>query len=156
MPKKQTLTLKQRKWLGHYFRCFNGAEAARRAGYKTKNPHVIGAQNLLRFDKEIAAWIDEHGLSDAKLKQKLLEGLDSLETKFFSDKGKITDEVEVIPWEVRRRYLDMAFKCKGFYAPERHELTGKDGQPISFAALVKQLSGEDEETSSEHTAALEE
>jgi hypothetical protein len=45
--------------------------------------------------------------------------------------------------ELQRRSLDMAFKAKGLYAPEKWELTGKDGGPIEtnteVTAKINQL-----------------
>jgi len=132
---ERKLTLKQRAWLKAYFETFNATEAARRAGYKCRNEeHLrnIGAQNYTKLCREIEKWIDEHGFSDAHLKQKILEGMKAMETKFFAHEGHVVETKEVIPWEVRRKYLDMAIKVKGLYAPEKRELTGKGGEPIRF------------------------
>jgi hypothetical protein len=153
------LTVKQRKWLEAYLQCFNRAEAARVAGYKCRNDdhfRLIGYQNYVKLRDLIAQWIDENGLSEARIKEKIAAGMEAKETKFFAHQGVVVEQREVEALEIQRKYTDMAARVRGLYAPEKHELTGKDGQPISFAALVKDLSGEDEEASSENTPKLEE
>jgi len=43
------MTNKQAKFIEEYLICLNGAEAARRAGYKPKNAHIIATQNLSKL-----------------------------------------------------------------------------------------------------------
>ena len=139
---ERKLTLKQRAWLKAYFETFNATEAARRAGYKCRNEeHLrnIGAQNYTKLCREIEKWIDEHGFSDAHLKQKILEGMEATETRFFSHEGRVVETKEVIPWEVRRRYIDMACKVKGLYAPEKLEVEEKGGTRLTSEQAMRLL-----------------
>lgn len=90
----------------------NATAAALKAGYSEKTAGQIGYQNLKKLQSEIEKWLDEEGLSENALKQHLLAGLDSIETKFFQHEGKVTDTVEVIPWGIRKQYLELAMKMK--------------------------------------------
>jgi len=140
--KKRKLTLKQRRWLRYYFETFDATKAARLAGYQCSSDdhfRAIGSQNYAKLSDIIEQWIDEHGLSDAQLKMKLVEGLDAIETKFFShydeQKGEfVIEERNVIPYEVRRRYLDMAMKAKDMYAAQKVKAEGTlTVQIVNFA-----------------------
>jgi phage terminase small subunit len=52
------LTTRQRLFIAHYCECWNGAEAARRAGYAEKSANVEGARLLA--NASISAAIKEH------------------------------------------------------------------------------------------------
>ena len=105
------------------------------AGYKTgksNNINVVGNQNFIKFTKETNKWLDEFGLSEAALKKKLLQLIDAKETKFFptlSAPDAVTGdftipEREVEALGIQQKALDMAFKVKGLYAPEKVDVTG--------------------------------
>lgn len=137
-----------RKWLKCYLNdtnkdTFGNATAsARAAGYKCKSPECfenIGGQNYRKLLPQIEEWIDKNALSNAKLKNLLVEGLQALETKFFAHQGTVVTEKEVIPWEIRRKYLEMALKVKGLFAPEKHQITGDDGGPIDLTVIVNRV-----------------
>jgi hypothetical protein len=122
----------------------NATSSARVAGYRAASENAfacIGYQNYRKVQSRIKEWLDDIGLSDARLKIKLVELLDAKETKFFQKDGMITDQRDVEALEVQRRTLDMIFRMKGMYAPERHEHTGKDGGPIRTE--VHKLTGEE-------------
>jgi len=132
-------------WFYHYTndacpRTFlSNIEAARAAGYKTKNElslAQIGYQNSKKLSDKLNDWMDEVGLSDAVLKKKLLSLMEATETKFFQHEGVVTDQREVAAIETQRRTLDMALKVKDLYAPKKFEHTGKDQGPISVEAKV--------------------
>jgi hypothetical protein len=111
----------------------NKTESAAQANYKNTSRQYlseIGSRNASFYKAEIAKWLDDFGMSDDTLKIKLLSLIEAKETKFFQKDGKVTDSRDVESLEVQRRSLDMALKVKGLYAPEKKELTGKDGGPI--------------------------
>jgi phage terminase small subunit len=117
------LTLKQRRWLKSYLKTGNATQAAKEAGYQAKSDAAfeqIGFQNVRKLERHISQWLDENELSETRLKQLLVEGLEAKETKFFSHEGLVTEAREVVAWGPRRAFLDMALKVKGLYAPERH------------------------------------
>jgi phage terminase small subunit len=63
---KRKLTPKQLAFCEHYLACGNAAEAVRLAGYKTKNPDVIGSQLLSKA--WLADYIAAHSLREQKLR----------------------------------------------------------------------------------------
>ena len=129
-------------WLKHYLNesCsttfLNKTESARKAGYncRTKNKEdcfrSIGGENFGKLSDKIEIWLDSNSLSENALKIKLLSLMNAQETKFFAHEGRVTDEREIPAIETQRKTLDMALKVKGMNAPEKHEVTGKDGKPI--------------------------
>ncbi len=121
------LTLKQRKWLKAYLKSGNATEAARQAGYQAKSDTAfeqIGFQNVRKLQPHIARWIDEHELSETRLKELLIQGLTAKETKFFQHEGEVVTEREVVAWGPRRAFLDMALRVRGMYAAEKLDLGG--------------------------------
>ena len=144
MPKTiDELTPKQRKWLNSYLDCFDQTKASRDAGYKCKNENgfqVIGHQNYLKLKPIVEKWLAEEGLSDDRIKAKIAKGLEAKETKFFADKGKITDQVEVEAHGIQVKYTDMAAKVKGIYAAEKHNITVE-----SYEERLKRLISEGKE-----------
>lgn len=68
---KKTLTRKQQVFIDEYLKCFNGAEAARRAGYSEKTARTIASDLLSEVDisEQIQARIAEvHMSADEALK----------------------------------------------------------------------------------------
>ena len=62
-PKKQKLTLKQRRFVGAYLLSGNATQAALEAGYSAKTARFIGSENLTK--PNIKAHVDaahQHGL----------------------------------------------------------------------------------------------
>jgi phage terminase small subunit len=117
------LTPKQRAWLKFFLdynnkeTFFNKTAAARAARYKCKSPECfesIGYENYRKLEVYIKRWIDENALSDVKLKKLLIEGLEAIETRFFAHKGEVVTEKTVIPWDIRRKFLELAFRLKDF------------------------------------------
>jgi len=108
---------------------FNQTGAARAARYKYSTEgglRAVGAQNYAKLRERIEAWLDEHGLSEARLKKKLFSLTEAKETKFFAHQGKIEDTAEVESLGIQIKALDMALKVKGMYAPEKVEHSGLD------------------------------
>jgi hypothetical protein len=48
-----------------------------------------------------------------KIAQRINEGLDAMETKFFQFEGSVTDSRDVVAWGERRQYAELAAKLKG-------------------------------------------
>lgn len=51
------------------------------------------------------------------------------------DDGETLLAINVADPEIQRKALDMAYKIKGEYAPEKRELSGRDGSPIPLTAF---------------------
>ena len=150
---ERKLTPKQRLWLQAFFdesdpdTFFNKSASARAAQYKCKSDEAfraIGYENFTKLHGIIDQWFDEHGLSEAKLKSLLIEGLNCTETKFFSHQGKVTETKNVVPLEIRRRYLEMALKVRGLFAAEKHEVTGRGGAGLDLTAIVLRVTEKNE------------
>jgi hypothetical protein len=153
----------------------NKTASARAAGYRCTTDEsfrAVGYQNFIKCHVKIKKWIEEAGLSDARLKQKLLALIEAKRIVTQKVKGHISDagflhqdafeivKTHVMAWEgrgeareaydagetvigirmddpeIQRRTLDMAFKVKGTYAPEKRELSGKDGKPLQIITLI--------------------
>ena len=61
----------------------------------------------------IRGWLDEAGLSEERLKIKLLELLEAKETKFFAHEGNVVTEKEVKAYSIQMEALKTAMKARG-------------------------------------------
>ncbi len=149
--KKQKTTIKANKlnlWLRAYLdegaaTFLDKTKSARIAGYRCKTDDCfksIGCQNFTKLHDIIAKWMDEYGLSESRLKEKMLSLMNAKEKKFFAKEGIVTDEREVEAIETQRKTLDMAIKVRGMYSPEKREHTGPGGVDL-FANMLKDVNG---------------
>lgn len=88
----KSLTLKQRRFVDAYIETGNAAEAARRAGYKSRNADVMGRENLRKptVRKVLEARLNE--LEDAKI-------ADAREVLIYltsAIRGEIEEEIPVV------------------------------------------------------------
>ena len=125
----EELTIKQRKFIKLYLELGNATEAAFRV-YDCKNrdsAKQIGYENLTKLD--YSDLMEEAGITDKLLQQKLLEGLDSNRTisavKGTSANGGTTDFIDVPDFMVRHKYLETALKLKR-RLKERMDITTND------------------------------
>jgi hypothetical protein len=133
-PKTTSLTVKQRKWIDKYIELGNATEAAMQV-YDCKDrdsARAIGAENLSKLI--IAELMEEKGLTDIKLINKLNEGLDATRVisavKGTSANGGTTDFIDVPDFMSRHKYLETAFKLK-------KRLENKDnGQTLVDAKVI--------------------
>lgn len=77
---------------------------ARNPGRNIESPDVKEA-----FQKLIRRRIPAH-----KISQRIAEGLDATDTKFFADKGVVVDQREVVDWAQRRNYAQLAAEYGGY------------------------------------------
>jgi hypothetical protein len=116
LPKKD-LTIKQRKWIRLYIDTGNATEAAMQV-YDCKDRDVarsIGSENLAKLD--YSAFLEEAGITDKLLQQKIMEGLDATRTVSAIKTSKnatadSTDFVDVPDFLTRHKYLETALKLK--------------------------------------------
>lgn len=59
-----------------------------------------------------------------KIAQRINEGLDAMETKFFQFQGEVTGMRNVIAWSERRMYADLAAELKGLKPSQKIEHSG--------------------------------
>jgi phage terminase small subunit len=134
------LTLKQRKWLKLYLELGNATEAAFRV-YDCKDrdsAHAIGSENIRKL--AFADLLEEGGVTNAKLQEKIKEGLDATRVVSAKITSKNADEatddfIEVPDYLVRHKYVETAVKIKGGMV-ERHDVTS-GGIPINSILEVK-------------------
>ncbi|HEA65568.1 MAG TPA: hypothetical protein ENI07_01925 [Desulfobacterales bacterium] len=86
---------------------------------------TIGCQNFTKLSNKIEKWLDEEGLSEARIKAKITQGMDAKETKFFAHQGEVIETEEVEALGIQRQYVEMAVKVKGMFAPvgQLHDIT---------------------------------
>ena len=135
---KMALPLKERKFLRQYFKTLEGEKSALKV-YNCKNKASASAiaSELLakpRIQEAFIMLLDKAGLSDEKLAKVLKQGLKARETRFFADKGKVTDERVTIDYNARHKYLETALKTKKLL-PQ----SGSEDNPIHTKGLVMML-----------------
>ncbi|MFH1723539.1 MAG: hypothetical protein ABII00_02840 [Elusimicrobiota bacterium] len=98
----------------------------RQSAYRAlRNPHV---QAELR-----AMMATRPKLRDERLLEKLEQGLEAKEMKFFQRAGKVTETREVVAWGERRAHLELALKLKGHWRGD----TEPPAPEASAAVLVQ-------------------
>jgi hypothetical protein len=108
------LSVKQRRFVAEYVRSGNGTRAAL-AAYDTDDAgtaHAIASENLRKpaIQEAVAELLDAGGLSDEKLL--------AIHAHYL---GLCTSENPRLKL-LGLKALDMAYKLKGAYAPERHRI----------------------------------
>jgi len=129
-------TLKEKKFIEAYIEnCGNATEA-----YLVISPKVtresareLGKRMIARVDLSIIEILNDIGLTDPVLSQKIKDGLEATR-----ETGKGIYRKEILDHSVIVKYLDMVLKLKAKYPADRgkYELTGKDGQPIGGTCIT--------------------
>lgn len=118
------LTKKQKGFVKDYIKTGNGTQAALN-NYDVSTEHtaaVIASENLTK--PEIVKSIQE-ALPDDLLSKVHLEGLEasriiSANITYGEANERTNDFIEVADHPTRAKFLDLAYKIKGSYAPEKH------------------------------------
>ncbi|MGB7496675.1 MAG: hypothetical protein WBW05_19925 [Candidatus Acidiferrum sp.] len=63
-----------------------------------------------------AAIMRKH-VSPEKIAQRIVEGMDAMETKFFQKDGEVKDARDVVAWSERREYAALAAEYGGYHVP---------------------------------------
>ena len=120
-------------WLSHYLNresqttFFKPEASVRASGHKFLREdtyRIQGWKYCKKFAAKIEAWLDENGLSDNALKQKLIALLDAKEIKVVPDGSGGSTAIDADALHIQIKALDMAFKIKGSYAAEKREISG--------------------------------
>src|SRR5262245_9790916 len=125
------LSVKQRLFVGEYVRSGNGTRAAL-AAYWTSDPrtaNAIASENLRKpaIQEAVADLLDERGLSDEKLL--------AIHAHYLTLCTSVDPRLKAIGLKA----LDMAYRLKGAYAPERHRIEAApqiDAQALEHIASV--------------------
>ena len=105
--------------------------------------HIISRRwSLLR--PVVAQWLDANGLTKGDILREWIADIDAKEIKFFQHEGRVTETREVINYTARQNALVNIGKIQGVYAPEKRELTGKDGEPLGVIVLPRRNQNNEE------------
>jgi hypothetical protein len=127
------LTVRQRKLVHGLVAGQRPTDAARAAGYSEATA-VHGITRLMAgapFRAALSRSLSRAGITDTKLWAGLKDGLTALETKFFADKGQVTDQRDVIAWGPRHQHLETALRLKGYLGRE-----SVDAEPLPAPAVT--------------------
>lgn len=132
-------TLKQRKWLSLYLKYGNATKAAMES-YDCKDRETaaqIGWENMRKLD--YTEFLEEAGVTDKLLQEKITEGLDATRTVSAINTGKnatasSNDFVDVPDFMARHKYLETALKLKQKLI-DRKDLT-TNGKDLQFNNLT--------------------
>jgi hypothetical protein len=58
-------------------------------------------------------------VSADEIAETLKAGMKAMDTKFFSEKGVVQDQRDVVAWSERRQYTQLAAEYGGYYAPDK-------------------------------------
>ena len=122
LDQMEKLTKKQKGFVKDYIETDNATESADR-NYDVKNRNVanaIGAENLAKPSIKNAIKTVADSIPDKKLIEVHLEGLEAGKRVFKNNNetGEIEDMGVEADYAVRHKYLDSAYKIKGFYPKE--------------------------------------
>ena len=108
------LTLRQRKFIKGIVSGNSPTEAMKNAGYspKGKASDIMGRPAVAQF---LQKHMERVGITDELLAQKLRDGLNAKTTPKSEGGQRYDDQF------VRKQFLDIIFKLRGDYAPERSE-----------------------------------
>ena len=113
--KEKELTEKQKLFCEYYIENWNGADAARRAGYSEDTAREIASQNLTK--PHIKEYIEEIQKDLAKIagisRLSIIKDLQTIKEYAEQDKDKI-------------KALEVVNKMLGFNEPEKHEVVTYD------------------------------
>lgn len=134
-------TIRERKFINAYIKSKGNATQAYieiSPDCKEESARVLGHRWLQKVNISVEELLDKMGLTDIQLHQKLKEGLDATKVisviPFKPEKAKpgtgdlpdadskTIDFIDVPDFNVRVRYLDMAYKLKDKYPAEKHKV----------------------------------
>jgi hypothetical protein len=115
------MTPKQDRFITEYLTTGNGTQAAIKAGYSPKRADQQAYENLRKPEirRALKDRLNEQGITESFLLQKISEGLEAYTVKTVSHEGKVTDERAYPNFAVRWRYIDTALKLRGMYPAEK-------------------------------------
>jgi len=128
---KKKLTPQQRKFVKNLVRTGKTCKSSELAGYHRTYGSQLMAQPHIQTAIVLA--MDKAGISDDKLAKKLKQGLNAYVPPKAVGGKKYPD------FYSRFKYLDMAIKIKGGYAPEKHQIESKQIVLMITPEVIKGL-----------------
>lgn len=111
-------TLRERRFIKAYIESNGNAAKAYRfthPKYKGENAKVLGCRMLTKVNLTVSELLDEMEMTDAALADILREGLSA--DKPVGISNEMFDD-----FPTRHKYLDTAYKLKGTYPAEKHDI----------------------------------
>lgn len=149
-------TLKQRQWLKIYLNTGNATEAAVQVyDIKDDNRHTaaqVGYENLRKLD--YSDFMEEAGITDKLLQQKIMEGLSATKVVSARVTGKEADSrtddfIDVEDYLTRHKYLETALKLKKRLTDKLDITSG--GKPIPILDAISNNNSPQTDTESNQT-----
>jgi len=106
----KSLDLRRRKYLKHRLDGKTKKAAAMLAGFSEESARNAAQVIETPLYRSLFAARAARVIPEEKLILRLAEGLDAVETKIVSHEGQITDFVDCIDFDQRRRYLELAMQ----------------------------------------------
>ena len=129
---KGHLTRREQRFLDHYIETGDLGNSAKHAGYKRSSISSYsqkGRDILNNLKSDFKDMMEEMGLTDRLLCQKVLEGLNAYKTIFASYEGKFLDQRDCVDFSARAKYTEQLARMKGVFL-DRVQHEGKDGGDI--------------------------
>lgn len=131
------LTVRKRKLVKGIVAGIQPTQAARAAGY-AESTATHGITKLMAgapFRAALGQSLRRAGITDKRLWAGLDKGLDAMETRYFADKGVVTDTRDVIAWGPRHQHLETALRLKGYLGRESADDAGDTRPAVSITLL---------------------
>lgn len=117
-------------------------QAALAAGYsESMASHATDKIETKDVRQAFAALIRET-IPPERITKAISEGLDAMETKFFSSEGEVKDTRDVIAWSERRQYAAMATEYGGYHVPDKSDREQGGGVLIILPRSAAEPKGE--------------
>lgn len=118
---EKPLSPRKRKYVDGRAKGLSKKDAALAAGYSESV--ALKAKSHIETPEVRAAFAQlmRKKIPAERIAQRISEGLDAMETKFFQKDGVVTDRRDVIAWSERRQYASLAAELGGYHAPPRQE-----------------------------------
>lgn len=114
----EKLTEKQKRWIDYYIETGNSSLACVKAGYKEKNSHVLGSQNLVKLNKFIKPLLESKQSERIASQDEVLEYL----TRVMRGEEKDAFNLDA-SLQDRTKCAELLGKRWGTFT-ERREITG--------------------------------
>jgi phage terminase small subunit len=72
-----------------------------------------------------------------KIVNRIAEGMDAQETKFFQQDGKVTDQRDVVAWGERRAYAELAAEFGGYFVPAKEVKGNGVFMPVQIVTNIQ-------------------
>lgn len=129
--KNTDLNLRQAQYVKGLGNGLSRRQAAIDAGYSIHSANDASRAIEKPKVKQAFAKLMRQRIPAHKIAQRIAEGLDATETKFFAYEGRITDQAECTDWASRKQYAELAAKYGGY-----HE-DAKESSSTAVAVEVK-------------------